>query len=122
MREKDLESYAEGYLRSSGWMVYHTYDSRRSEPGFPDIVAIKGDRLLVLELKSAGGKVSEAQAEWLKAFAAVRRVDVFVVRGHGQTLPDLSTLGAKPDAAKGTTPRPAAESVAGDEGDRTDRL
>ena len=32
--------------------------------GFPDYVAVKEGRLLIFELKSERGKLSEAQAEW----------------------------------------------------------
>jgi hypothetical protein len=31
------------FLRICGWLVYHTKDSRKSAPGFPDIVALKGE-------------------------------------------------------------------------------
>jgi hypothetical protein len=47
-------------------MRYHTHDSRRSPSGFPDLVIV-GDRVLYRELKTAKGKVSDAQAAWLHA-------------------------------------------------------
>jgi hypothetical protein len=58
-----------GYL---GWMRYHTRDSRGSEPGFPDLVlcSSKQRRVLFVELKSATGKTTPAQAAWLAALAA----------------------------------------------------
>ena len=43
--------------RTLGWRVYHTYDSRRSQPGFPDLVLVR-ERILFLELKSETGKLS----------------------------------------------------------------
>lgn len=63
-----------------GWRSYHTFDSRHSVAGFPDIVAIKGSRLLAIEVKSDTGKVSAEQREWLVAFANVEGVDAFVIR------------------------------------------
>lgn len=50
-----------------GFLTYHTHDSRRSQPGFPDLVLLRGLELIVVELKSARGKLSAAQIEWLAA-------------------------------------------------------
>jgi len=38
-------------------------------PGFPDVVAVRGGRVLFIELKGERGRVSEAQALWLEALA-----------------------------------------------------
>ena len=54
-----------------GWMVYHTYDSRRSQPGFPDLVMLRRGRILVRELKSERGKLTAPQKKWLTAFSMV---------------------------------------------------
>ena len=48
-----------------GWLVYHTHDSRRSKEGFPDLCMVRGNRLIFAELKSARGKVSDEQKDWL---------------------------------------------------------
>ena len=50
--------------------VYHTWDSRRSPSGFPDLVAVHeqpGRDLLALELKTDVGQVTPAQQAWLTA-------------------------------------------------------
>jgi hypothetical protein len=44
--------------------TYHTYDSRRSPSGFPDLVIVGKGGVVFAELKSATGKVSLAQQEW----------------------------------------------------------
>jgi len=50
--------------RSLGWRHYHTHDSRRSEPGFPDLVLVR-ERLVFVELKrSPGDHLSIAQRAW----------------------------------------------------------
>ena len=49
------------------WMTYHTHDSRRSAPGYPDLtLAHRKWGLLFVELKMPKGKVSADQKEWLK--------------------------------------------------------
>lgn len=50
-----------------GWMVYHTYDSRRSNAGFPDLVLARDGVVVFIEVKSAKGRISEDQARWAKA-------------------------------------------------------
>ena len=63
MKEKQFQSQIVMVARANGWAVYHTYDSRRSEPGFPDLVLVR-DRVLFRELKTDAGRVSKAQKAW----------------------------------------------------------
>ena len=67
--EKDWTQTVLDALRVQGWFAYHTFDSRRSEPGFPDVVAVHPARkqILWVELKTAKGKLSAAQEAWGKA-------------------------------------------------------
>lgn len=64
----------------AGWRVYHTHDSRHSPAGFPDLVMVRGRRLVFAELKSGRGKVSAAQQQWLQALAGVPGAEVRVWR------------------------------------------
>ena len=58
---------------------YHTHDSRRSDPGFPDVVMVRGERLIFAELKAEKGRVSAAQTFWLDALRATG-AEVYVWR------------------------------------------
>jgi len=68
MRERVLQAHVERLLRVCGWRYYHTHDSRRSVAGFPDLVALRPPRFVVIELKSARGKLTAEQDAWLAAF------------------------------------------------------
>lgn len=70
--EKQLQDQIIALAKALGWLVYHTHDSRRSEPGFPDLTLVhpKQQRVLFWELKAEKGRVSVAQKIWLAAFNA----------------------------------------------------
>jgi VRR-NUC domain len=49
-----------------GWQRrYHTFDSRRSTAGFPDLVLCRPPRLVFAECKRENGKLTVEQAIWL---------------------------------------------------------
>ena len=64
----------------NGWAFYHTRDSRRSDAGFPDVIAVKDGRMLVFELKAQKGRVSPQQRRWIAAFEDVPMVVAAIVR------------------------------------------
>jgi hypothetical protein len=68
MSERDLQRYVLDVARVRGWLVYHTFDSRRSQPGFPDLILLRGERQVAAELKVGRSKPTEAQEIWLDAF------------------------------------------------------
>lgn len=70
MKERDLQALVVRLARSLGWLAYHTFDSRRSEPGFPDLVLVREDRVLFRELKTEKGRATPAQKTWLAALTA----------------------------------------------------
>lgn len=65
MTEREWQSEVLNAARTLGWTAYHTHDSRRSEPGFPDLVLVR-DRLIMAELKTDTGKPSTDQLRWLR--------------------------------------------------------
>lgn len=48
-----------------GWQTHHEYDSRRSSPGYPDLVLMRPPVILFRELKKETGHVTKAQQRWL---------------------------------------------------------
>lgn len=70
MTEKEWQSLIVEHARLHGWSAYHQFDSRRSQPGWPDLVLIRPPELLMVELKSANGKITPEQADTLVALAA----------------------------------------------------
>lgn len=51
------------------WRWHHNADSRRAGAGWPDLVLVGHGRALFLELKSATGRVRDAQRIWLSALS-----------------------------------------------------
>lgn len=81
MSEREFSEHVRRTLRAlQNVEAYHTHDSRRSEPGFPDFVVLVGDRAWAIELKTATGRVTPAQTRWLAAFARLPRWRALVVR------------------------------------------
>lgn len=58
--------------KALGWLCFHVRDSRKCEPGFPDLIFLRGPRMIVAELKrSKAEKPSASQQRWLKAFQCI---------------------------------------------------
>lgn len=62
------------------WLCYHTYDARRSEPGFPDLICVRDGRVLAIECKTERGKTTPAQEAWLALLETVPGVTAMVAR------------------------------------------
>jgi len=71
MTESDLQGAVVDLAGRFGFLVYHTYDSRRSAKGFPDLCMVhpKSGALIFAELKSETGRVTVEQDRWLRALA-----------------------------------------------------
>ena len=67
--EKGFMQAVKDVARARGWLVYHNFDARRSDPGFPDLLMVRGDRIVAMECKTMRGKVTAAQEAWLKALS-----------------------------------------------------
>jgi len=79
--ERDFQQMIIQAAELLGWVVYHTYDSRRCTPGYPDLTLIHpgSASLLFVELKTERGKLRPEQRLWLETLQAAG-VDVRVWR------------------------------------------
>lgn len=70
--EEQLQNHIVGLAKGLGFLAYHTYDSRRSEPGYPDLHLVHAVRAVSMfrELKSTKGRVSPDQKKWGHALTA----------------------------------------------------
>lgn len=95
--ESDVQTSVRNDAAQYGWRHYHTHNSQRSEPGWPDSFLVKGPYAVVAELKKEGAKLPTEQREWLEALNGVRRVYPIVVRPS--SVDRLSFALARPDLA-----------------------
>jgi hypothetical protein len=86
--EHEWQSQVVELARTLGWTrIYHTFNSRRSAHGFPDLVLIR-DRVLFIEVKREKTKLTVHQKEWIRALQSAG-ADAYVVRPR-----DLESLAA----------------------------
>lgn len=78
--EAEFQAEVVELAEAQGWRCYHTFDSRRSDPGFPDLVLVRGVVLVFLEIKSAKGRVEPEQKGWIGDLKRVKIVDADIVR------------------------------------------
>jgi hypothetical protein len=67
MTEKQFMAQIVSLAKLYGWKVYHTFDSRRSTAGYPDLTLVRGYRLIFAEVKTDTGKVTDEQWGWINA-------------------------------------------------------
>lgn len=65
MSEADLQAQVTKIATQLGFIVYHTHDSRRSEPGYPDVAIVGHGRYLLRELKREGKNPTPDQKRWI---------------------------------------------------------
>ena len=81
MTERQLQDAIVSEAKLLGWKVYFTWRSDHSPAGFPDLFLVhpQTGRRLALELKTAKGKVSIEQEQWISALA-VCGIPAMVIR------------------------------------------
>ena len=77
MTEEQWLQQVRELARLKGWLNYHTRSSHRSDPGFPDLVLVRGHRLIFAELKREKGRVTASQRTWLAALEETAETHVW---------------------------------------------
>ena len=88
--EKEFMEAVIDLAKQCGWLVFHPYDNRRSEPGFPDLTLVRDKMLIMAELKTERGKVSQPQQEWGDALSQVLGVEYRLWRPSD--LPEIEAM------------------------------
>ena len=78
--EKQFQESVRQVATKTGWLYYHTFDSRKCPAGFPDCVLVRGQRVIFAELKAQDGTVSLEQKLWLEALAKIHGNEVYIWR------------------------------------------
>jgi VRR-NUC domain len=77
--ERDFQKTVTDALTLFGWRWCHFRPARTQrgwrtalsgDPGFPDLVAVRGEQILYVELKAANGELRDEQRSWLSALGA----------------------------------------------------
>ena len=91
--ERSFTQHVRTSAELAGWqLIYHTHNSQRSDPGFPDLVLVRGVRLIFAELKYDRGhadwderskrkaSISDHQNRWHQGLRAVPGVEFYLWR------------------------------------------
>jgi len=62
--ENDIKKQVKDYLSLKGYFHFYLLAGMGAYKGIPDIIAIKNNRVLFLEIKRLGGKLSEWQQQF----------------------------------------------------------
>jgi len=67
MTERELDKHIARLCKDLALLRYHTFDSRQSTSGYPDLTIAGPGGVIFAELKSGTGKLRPEQIEWRDA-------------------------------------------------------
>ena len=79
MREADFQRQVVDLAKLRGWDVAWTWNSMHSPKGWPDLFMVRGERVVVAELK-VNGSLSYEQRDWLRTLTRTKKAEVFCWR------------------------------------------
>lgn len=80
LSEKEYQAHIVAAAQTLGWTIYHTYNSRRSTRGFPDLVLVRPPRVIFAEVKTLKGEVTPVQGYWRDDLEACPGVEYYLWR------------------------------------------
>lgn len=81
--EKEFQEQILDLARLQNWLRYHTWNSRRSQQGFPDLVLIRPPRVIFAELKVGDNDLSPYQRIYRELLLDCPGVEHYVWRPEG---------------------------------------
>jgi hypothetical protein len=81
--EKVFQKQVLAFARTMGWEAHWTWVALHSPDGFPDLLLVRGERIVAAELKRPLGKVRPAQEQWLARLRATGKVEAYLWRNTG---------------------------------------
>jgi hypothetical protein len=87
--ESSVQKAVQDMLTSYGWKWFHAPDNKPSAstgrvqkivPGFLDILALRGTRIVIIENKRETEQLREDQEEWMEAWRRTGKAETYVVR------------------------------------------
>jgi hypothetical protein len=76
--EKQLQDAIVECATLLGWRVFHPWTSIHSAAGYPDLTLVRPPRVILAELKSATGKLSPDQDDWLRDLMLCPGVEAYL--------------------------------------------
>lgn len=64
--ETDIMHQIRDFLKLHGWMVIRNHQTLGSHPGVPDLTAIRGGKVVWIEVKTPKGRLSKTQEKFLQ--------------------------------------------------------
>lgn len=78
LSEAEFQAMIVYRARALGWLVHHDRGDYRQciagDPGFPDLLLARNGVVMLWEVKSEEGRVSDAQVAWLDALSGSEKV------------------------------------------------
>jgi Holliday junction resolvase len=106
--EREFQKLLEKRLTEEGWAWQHIYRMKTASGqwrtsttavGWPDLVAIKGEYIIAIEVKGKAGRLEPAQVPWLERFAGIPTGRSWLLDSVRTDWQDIANWLAQPETA-----------------------